>query len=71
MVVGITIKPRAPHSYFLNGRKEVWGYHSLEVFDAAQHSRPIIRIAYPFLVQQSLSDMRLPGIDAAPEGMRL
>ena len=49
--MGIATKPPAPHNYFLNGRKEVWRYRLLKVFDAAQCSRPITCVAYPFIVQ--------------------
>ena len=49
--MGIATKPRAPRNYFLNGRKEVWRYRLLKVFDAAQRSQPITRVAYPFIVQ--------------------
>ena len=48
---GDSYKLRASHNYFLNGRKEVWGYRLLKVFDAAQRSRPITRVAYPFIIQ--------------------
>ena len=50
MAVGAATKPRA-HNYFLNGRKEVWRYCLLKVFDAARRSRPITPVAYPFIVQ--------------------
>ena len=50
VAVGAARKPRA-HNYFLNGRKEAWGYRLLKVFDAARRSRPIMRVAYPFIIQ--------------------
>ena len=52
MAVEIATKPWAPHNYFLSGGKEAWGYHLLEVFDAARRSRPITCVAYPFMVQK-------------------
>ena len=67
VVVGIATKPRAPHNYFLNGRKETWRYHLLKVFDAARHARPITHADYPFIVQTSLSDMRLRSIQCREE----
>ena len=48
--MGIATKPRAPRKYFPNGRKEVWRYRLLKVFDAARRSWPITRVAYPFIV---------------------
>ena len=65
--VGIATKSWAPHKYFLNGRKKAWGYHWLEVFNAARHSWPVTNV---FIVRTKPFGYA-PGIDAAPEGMRL
>ena len=63
---GDSYKPRAPQNYFLNG-KEPWRNHLLEVFDAARHARPITCADYPFIVQTSLSDMRLRSMQRRKE----